>query len=130
MKTLEDLLIEREEDASGVQPCPQCEAETALFSLVILAEEPDEYVCGKCYLESVTEQPQIQPWDTALGEILKGQRNQELDRLRWTIMPDSPLTESCKTLWLAYLNSLHRMTVDFTDPVDWVWGEQPPFVYK
>lgn len=62
---------------------------------------------------------------------LRNKRNEMLDNLRWTIMPDSPLSETNKQEWLLYLKSLQSLllgvTPETTDQV--VWPTQPAFVY-
>lgn len=62
---------------------------------------------------------------------LRNKRNEMLDNLRWTIMPDSPLSETNKEEWLLYLKSLQNLllgvTPETTDQV--VWPTQPAFVY-
>lgn len=62
---------------------------------------------------------------------LRNKRNEMLDNLRWTIMPDSPLSESNKQEWLLYLKSLQSLLVDVTpETTDQViWPEQPAFIY-
>lgn len=60
---------------------------------------------------------------------LREQRNTLLDTYRWTVTPDSPLTEACKAEWSAYLQTLHRLTVDFPDGENVVWPELPSFSY-
>lgn len=60
---------------------------------------------------------------------LKAQRDHLLDSYRWTIMPDSPLTN--KDEWLLYLQTLQTLlkdvTPETTDQV--IWPEKPPYIY-
>lgn len=76
-------------------------------------------------LEEITE-----PRKPLLFE-LRNKRNEMLDNLRWTIMPDSPLSESNKQEWLLYLKSLQSLLVDVTSETtdQVIWPEQPAFIY-
>jgi hypothetical protein len=62
---------------------------------------------------------------------LQTKRNSLLDNYRWTIMPDSPLSETNKEAWLNWLKSLQALligvTPETTDSV--VWPEKPPYEY-
>lgn len=137
MDTLEDVLLARGEPpvAPGhLCDCPQCGHTCAYFSLLSVAPDPrfapHEFVCSGCYVAAAAESPApVAPWDSDQGAALKGQRNMELDRVRWTIMPDSPLDDPSKAAWLAYLQQLHRMTIDCSDPADWQWPAPPPLDY-
>jgi hypothetical protein len=61
---------------------------------------------------------------------LRNRRDHLLDAHRWTIMPDSPLTESCKSLWLTYLRSLHVLLIGYDETFDIVWPETPGYEYE
>lgn len=137
MKTLEDILIERGEvgaEPGEVMTCPACVTDHALFSIVNVENDPrfapHVVVCSTCYLAAITPPP-VSPtgWETERGLSLKGERIVELNRVRWTIMPDSPLSESSQAEWRAYMGRLHRMTVDCADPADWIWPNPPSLAY-
>ena len=137
METLEDVMLARGEPP--VQPgyvcdCPGCARPVAYFTMLSVGDDgrfaPHDFVCSSCYAEATAEPPApVAPWDGDQGATLKGQRNAELDRVRWTIMPDSPLSEPCKASWAAYLQALHRMTVDCAEPDAWAWPEAPALEY-
>lgn len=63
---------------------------------------------------------------------LRNARNEMLDNYRWTIMPDSPLTEVNKAEWLQWLQSLQNLlvgiTAETTDTV--VWPTKPNYEYQ
>ncbi len=63
---------------------------------------------------------------------LRNIRNEMLDNFRWTVMPDSPLTEENKAEWLLWLKSLQSILVgitpETTDTV--VWPTKPGYVYQ
>lgn len=61
---------------------------------------------------------------------LRQRRNEMLDSYRWTIMPDSPLTEGCKDQWLQWMTSLHGLLVDVTDTSAVVWPPMPQLEYR
>ena len=62
---------------------------------------------------------------------LRNKRDELLENFRWTVMPDSPLSESNKVAWLAWLKSLQSLllgvTEENTDTV--IWPEKPPYEY-
>lgn len=63
---------------------------------------------------------------------LRNIRNEMLDNYRWTIMPDSPLTEANKAEWLQWLQALQNVLVgvtpETTDTV--VWPTKPNYQYQ
>jgi hypothetical protein len=63
---------------------------------------------------------------------LRNARNEMLDNFRWTVMPDSPLTEGNKAEWLQWLKDLQGILVgitsETTDTV--VWPTKPSYVYQ
>lgn len=61
---------------------------------------------------------------------LRQRRNELLDAYRWTIMPDSPLSAACQAQWAAWLQSLHSLLLDVTDPATVVWPEMPGYEYS
>ena len=52
-------------------------------------------------------------------------RNAKLAETDWTQSPDSPLTNSKKTLWATYRKSLRDITNSATSLNDVVWPEKP-----
>ena len=62
---------------------------------------------------------------------LQNKRNNLLDTYRWTIMPDSPLSESNKSEWLLWLQNLQSILVGITEEnTDTViWPEKPNYEY-
>lgn len=64
-----------------------------------------------------------------LNEI-RQQRNELLDSYRWTVMPDSPLTEECKQEWMAWLGELHRLLLNVTDAAAIVFPPKPALEYR
>lgn len=60
---------------------------------------------------------------------LRNKRNDLLNDYRWTIMPDSPLSNQQE--WLVYLQSLHSLlqsiTPETTDQV--IWPVRPQYIY-
>ena len=61
---------------------------------------------------------------------LRQRRNELLDTYRWTIMPDSPLSAACQAQWAAWLQSLHSLLLNVTDPATVVWPEMPGYEYS
>ena len=61
---------------------------------------------------------------------LRQRRNSLLDSYRWTVMPDSPLTDACQQAWMVWLKELHTLLVGVTDTGTVVWPEQPELVYR
>lgn len=61
---------------------------------------------------------------------LRQRRNELLDAYRWTIMPDSPLSVACQAQWAAWLQSLHSLLLNVTDPATVVWPEMPEYEYS
>lgn len=51
-------------------------------------------------------------------------RNQYLSECDWTILPDSPLSESKKSEWSIYRQALRDITLQ-TDPFNIVWPTKP-----
>jgi len=104
-------------------------------------EDISPQIGGRAYLEGAFSNA-TQYYDVATGTIkerlvkpelvdLRAQRDHLLDSYRWTIMPDSPLSEPNKEEWLLYLKSLHSLllgvTPNTTDTV--IWPEQPSYIY-
>ena len=66
----------------------------------------------------------------ALLAHLRAERNRLLDLHRWTVTPDSPLSDENRAQWSDYLRALHRITVDFPDGENVSWPEPPPLAYS
>lgn len=60
---------------------------------------------------------------------LRDKRNRLLDNWRWTVMPDSPLSNQDE--WLVYLKALQCLLKDTTadTTADVVWPDQPELIY-
>ena len=56
---------------------------------------------------------------------LRGMRNQMLTDTDWTQGADSPLTDSQKTSWATYRQSLRDITDSATSLEDVTWPEKP-----
>lgn len=67
--------------------------------------------------------------DTEEGYALKSWRNTEIASVLWAIQPASPLTQACQDAFTAYISGLHRMTVDYAGPRDYVKPPRPELVY-
>lgn len=76
-------------------------------------------------LEEITEERK------PLMHELRNKRDETLNTYRWTVMPDSPLSETNKAEWLAWLQSLQSLLVgitpETTDTV--VWPTKPGYAY-
>lgn len=76
------------------------------------------------------ETKELEPYERPPDMLaIRSRRDSILDGHRWTITPDSPLTEENQQEWLAYLRKLQRITVDYPDGVGLVWPEKPEFIY-
>lgn len=126
-KTLEQQLRDAGETVPEYAPCPNplCGRERCRpFEIVETTDRdaiPSDMACTQCLGADDRERAQIDewekrqaldPWDTPEGLELKAQRNRMLDAWRWTIMPDSPLTEDCQTAFKHFLYGWQRMTID------------------
>jgi hypothetical protein len=137
MKTLEEILRDQWKIPEKDYVCPSCELRHPAFAIV---EYHEALICTQCYStieREITDgiafdQAQNAPrtWDSEDGKYIKAQRVGLLDRDRWTIMPDSPLTQECQQQFIAYLKKLHRITIDFAMPDDLVWPERPELEYE
>lgn len=61
---------------------------------------------------------------------LRNKRDEMLENFRWTIMPDSPLSESNKAEWLLWLKSLQNLLRNATEETEVVWPTKPPYEYE
>ncbi|WP_156884197.1 phage tail assembly chaperone [Sphingomonas sp. LK11] len=98
------------------------------------SEECYEAICGACITAKAAAKAKVEPlvvsvWDSEHGKFMKAQRNLALDGSLWTVMPGTPLTIECQAKWIAYRSTLNRMTVDCSNPSDWVWPEPPALEY-
>ena len=53
-----------------------------------------------------------------LFDMVRTERNQRLVDCDWTQFPDSPLTDSQKTEWASYRQSLRDITTDLVIPTN------------
>ncbi len=118
-------------------PCNHCVQMTpawGLYAGLSELQEPTGWICGTCIADAAREvaaaawanaRLPASDWGSDLGLFLKAQRNSLLDSNRWTIFPDSPLSEASRAEFMAYFTVLNRMTVDCADPTTWVWPATP-----
>lgn len=153
MKSLQDLIIERNETGKNARKlksafgnlqletrvlCPKCNGPKAPVEIVdpagdgnwmctmcmfSLAREVDKAIWAAKLADTVT-------WESGRGTEVKSRRSTLLDRNRWTIMPDSPLTQQNQAQWMIYLKNLHRLTLDNVDPKNVTWPEPPSLEYS
>ena len=67
-------------------------------------------------------------WNTPWGVMVKNQRNAKLaDVASWmaTDKEASPLSEDSRLEWVAYVQALQRITVDFPGPGKVTWPTEP-----
>ena len=119
-------------DETQDRPCETCRTITPTWALV---EIENVWVCGQCVVHANRELEERliypdQDWRSTRGEWMKAERVRLLDSWRWTIMPDSPLSASCQAEFKAYLQSLHRMTIDAPDATAWSWPDPPALAYE
>lgn len=104
-----------------------------MFPLFALSLIEGKAVCSQCVMnDRVNAQPvpdNVIGWDSETGNGVKAERNILLERWRWTVQPDSPLTEGSKSEFLTYLQTLNRLTVDFADPATVEWPTVPAQEY-
>jgi Phage tail assembly chaperone protein len=76
-------------------------------------------------LEEITE-----PRKPLLHE-LRNKRDDILNTYRWTVMPDSPLSEQNQQEWMTYLKALQSLLKDVTPETtnSVVWPEKPQYQY-
>lgn len=144
--TLEDKLLASGKPTGGRHACPNCGRLCRAFEIVAVRQAghdaldaiETDFACTQCTTDAArdvmhdTEQAalaELAPWDSPAGVEQKMHRDRTLDRWRWTVLPDSPLTGDNQTAWLAYLAVWHRMTVDAATPADFIEPEQPAMQY-
>lgn len=74
-------------------------------------------------ITDATEEEINQRIDNEWSQI-RNIRNQYLSECDWTILPDSPLSESKKSEWSIYRQALRDITLQ-TDPFNIVWPTKP-----
>lgn len=69
-------------------------------------------------------------WESPAGVVIKAERDRRIDAARWSLDAEtSPLSETSRLEWVAYVKALHRITVDFVAPDDVVWPPEPPIEF-
>ena len=127
--------------ADKSRACDDCHK--PMLAMMLYAKDKDDpsqgWECGACIADRICELERfaaleaatlVSPtdWASDRGVFLKVERSRMLNEWRWTVAPDSPLSEACKAAFLAYLGTLHRMTIDSTPDV-WAWPETPALDY-
>jgi hypothetical protein len=147
-RTLEDVLHSnyrgkkaKAAAAAGLHECPNCGRLCHAFEIVDVVDVAGidtDMACTTCLIDAQRLETEIAErkarkvlpaWETPEGVELKAWRDRMLDRWRWTVAPDSPLSAECQTAWLAYLRGLHRMTVDAKAPTEFKERDQPVMFY-
>jgi hypothetical protein len=147
-RTLEDEIHDRlkaRPKAKVVVPerfaCPKCGEPRRPFEIVDVTDVPELKVpmaCTQCLIgvdrgrratEEKTARAKRPPWLRRAGVELKALRDRTLDRWRWTVLPDSPLTPECQQAFLDYLRAWHRMTVDAESPAEFKEPDLPAMEY-
>lgn len=107
-------------------------SEEDIADILLLAHVEGSYDSTKYKVNLTTrEVEEITEPRKSLMHELRNQRDETLENYRWTIMPDSPLSESNKAQWLIWLKSLQSLlinvTPETTDSV--VWPTKPTYEY-
>lgn len=74
--------------------------------------------------------PPADSWEGVDGDQVRRDRNLALERSRWTVDVDSPLTAASREAWLGYRRALNRLTLDYPRPSAVVWPEPPGVEYE
>jgi len=133
--TLEQRLLDANKPVPEFVSCPSCgRARCRPFEIVEVTDRPDipgDMACGQCLADDKRLADQADEknaimsapfWQTPEGMEMKAVRDRTLDKWRWTIMPDSPLSMACQQEFKRFLIAWQRMTVDamtkaaFTEP--------------
>ncbi|MCX7284411.1 MAG: phage tail assembly chaperone [Novosphingobium sp.] len=129
--------------ASAIRTVTLVNLETGAFGPVISGAEADiAPMLSAPYIDGAFD-AMTQRLDIETGEIvaaaprapllheLRQQRNEMLDAWRWTVMPDSPLSESSKAAWLAWLRALQAVLQDVTpeQTAGFAFPDQPALIY-
>ena len=128
-ETYEDFCIAAGQAVPTAQICTNCERSYPPFGLV-KHEEHNDWICGHCVIDT----ERIKDLNPVLNveefwNHIKSQRNKLLNDYSWTIREDSPLSFECKAKYLLFLRSLHRITIDNSDPTKVCFPEPPIFEY-
>lgn len=147
-RTLEDEIADRRKARPGVTlavpdrfPCPKCLRSCWPFEIVVVTDVPELGVpmaCTQCLTDvhretrsqsEKADREKLPPWQRPEGLEMKALRDRTLDRWRWTVAPDSPLSEACRHAFLGYLKAWHRMTVDAASPAEFIEPALPAMEY-
>ena len=71
------------------------------------------------------EEPDVVVTDEENLMMLRSRRNEMLASTDWTQSADSPLTDSQKTSWATYRQSLRDITKTYKSPKDVKWPTKP-----
>lgn len=124
----------------AVEPlaCDGCGKLTPAFGIYEGQEgEPDGWICGVC-IQDVARQVRAaeeaanalpsSSWDSEAGKFLKAERIRLLREYAWTVDATSPFSDEGKALWMTWVTSLNRMTIEST-PDTWTWPALPEQLY-
>lgn len=105
--------------------CPTCGHQNR--HAVEMIKVDGGYICSTCFLRGLPLPlaEQVTPWESELANYIRVQRDRLLDGWRWAIMPDSPLKPEMQSTILAYMQILHRITIQFATPEDVTWPDPP-----
>lgn len=119
-------------------PCDGCGKSTPVWALYEgQGNELEGWICGHCIQDVarvVAEQEAAAntipdtSWESELGKFYKAERIRLLREYSWTVDATSPFGEAGKALWMEWVRTLNRMTVDST-PDQWTWPSFPPQQY-
>jgi len=136
--TLEDKLLVDNESTDGVFNCSvvDCTFTGPAFAFHVM--DDDAVICSNCLLdenrnllietETIEKQrvEQEEPWNTELAKAVKLERNRLINESIWaTDSATTPLSEDSRAEFCAYIQALHRITIDFACPADVVWPTLP-----
>ena len=102
-----------------------CEADVAAERGLVLATNDAEIggtYNGKTFARKVVTDNRINAEKEADA---RSKRNALLNQTDWTIMPDSPLSDSKKTEWKTYRQALRDVPAQSKFPSDITWPTQP-----
>lgn len=139
-KTLQDRLLSQKKEVPEWVQCLSCGRRCRPFEIVDVTDTPGiphDDACSHCFLDVQREKRgnedrqwrKSKEWSGPLGEQARAERNRLLDTWRWTLLPDSPLSDPCKLQFRRYLAKLHRITVDHQWPSQVIWPALPALEY-